>query len=160
METALDEGIKARTVVRCLMVLSQVFRYAKRPRSARGQSGQRPKRPAALGQVRPLQVQRAHAPAVRAIAEAMPSKHGRAAVLVSAWTGLRICELVELRWRDLAWNDQRLHVRRSFGRNGVRAPRAFTAARCRWCPTPSRSASATTRRSAMTSCSWTSAATA
>jgi integrase len=49
----------------------------------------------------------------------MPTAHGRAAVLISAWTGVRVGELVELRWRDAAWTDQRLHVRRSYGQNGV-----------------------------------------
>jgi integrase len=34
-------------------------------------------------------------------------------VLISVWTGVRIGELVELRWRDVRWADQRLDVRRS-----------------------------------------------
>jgi len=57
---------------------------------------------------------------VRAIAEAMPTEHGRAAVLISAWTGVRQGELVELRWKDVAWADQRLHIRRSYGTNGIK----------------------------------------
>jgi integrase len=42
-------------------------------------------------------------------------------LLVAAWTGVRIGELVELRWRDVQWTDQRLHVRRSYGQNGVKS---------------------------------------
>ena len=30
-------------------------------------------------------------------------------------------ELVELRWKDVAWSDQRLHVRRSYGSNGIKS---------------------------------------
>src|SRR5215217_4689357 len=54
----------------------------------------------------------------------MPTEHGRAAVLISAWTGVRQGELVELRWKDVAWTDQRLHIRRSYGANGVKGTKS------------------------------------
>ena len=41
-------------------------------------------------------------------------------MLISAWTGVRQGELVELRWKDVAWADQRLHIRRSYGTNGIK----------------------------------------
>lgn len=61
---------------------------------------------------------------VRAIAAAMPNDHGTAAVLISAWSGVRIGELVELRWRDVRWADQRMDVRRSYGTNGVKSTKS------------------------------------
>lgn len=49
---------------------------------------------------------------VRAVANAMPDAHGRAMVLTAAFAGLRLGELLALRWGDV--QGDRLHVRRSF----------------------------------------------
>ncbi|WP_156028225.1 tyrosine-type recombinase/integrase [Candidatus Solirubrobacter pratensis] len=119
-EEQLDEGMSARGVVKCLMVLSQVFTHAqRRHRLERNPAGGKlVPRPrvrydrSRFNVLTPAQM--------RAVADAMPTSAGRAAVLVSAWTGVRIGELVELRWRDVAWLDERLHVRRSHGRNGTK----------------------------------------
>jgi len=54
----------------------------------------------------------------------MPTDAGRAAVLASAWSGVHVGELVELRWKDVAWSDQRLHVRRSYGSNGIKSTKS------------------------------------
>jgi integrase len=119
-ERAADDGMSARLIVRALMVASQVFTHAQRHHDLgrNPASGRLVPRPSVkydrsrFNVLEPAQV--------RAVADAMSTAHGRAAVLVSAWTGVRIGELVELRWKDVRWTDQRLHVRRSFGTNGVK----------------------------------------
>jgi integrase len=113
-EAQLERGVSARSVVRQLMVAGQVFGHAVRRHGlasnpARAEAVPRPRVKYDRSRFAVL------APAqVRAVAAAMPGQHGRAAVLVAAWTGVRKGELIELRWRDVLWGDQRLHVRRAY----------------------------------------------
>lgn len=55
---------------------------------------------------------------VQRIAEAMPDATTRAAVMVAAYSGLRIAELCALEWDDVIWEDGKilLHVR--YGKGG------------------------------------------
>ena len=116
-EAQLDAGMSARNVVKCLMVLSQVFTHAQRHHRLERNPARLVRRPTVrydrsrFNVLTPAQM--------RAVADAMPTPAGRAAALVAGWTGVRIGELIELRWKDVAWLDGRLHVRRSFGPNGV-----------------------------------------
>jgi integrase len=123
-EAALDRGMSPRSIVRCLITAGQVFTHAQRHHglAQNPASGRLVPRPSLKWDRSRFNV--LTAAQTRAIADAMPHEHGRAAVLISVWTGVRIGELVELRWRDVRWADQRLDVRRSYGQNGIKAPKS------------------------------------
>jgi integrase len=56
----------------------------------------------------------AHARAEHAAWRALENQQDAVAVLLAAFCGLRLGELLALRWRDVLWTSERLHVQRSY----------------------------------------------
>lgn len=101
-----------RTIVRHLTVLHGIFRRAKRVWGLRANpaSAELVDRPSVTysGEFQTLTPVE-----VLALAAAADDPQDGAIYLTAAFTGLRLGELVALRWRDVAFNVQRLQVRRN-----------------------------------------------
>jgi len=106
-------GLKPRTVVRHLTVAHGVFRHAVREHGLT-------RNPASAEMVdRPTvrysgEFQTLEAEDLAALARAASDPQDAALYLTAAWTGLRQGELLALRWRDIDFAGQRVHVRRSW----------------------------------------------
>ena len=106
-------GLAPRTVVRHLTVAHGVFRHAVREHGL-------PRNPASAEMVdRPTvrysgEFQTLEAHELSALARAAATTQDTALYLTAAWTGLRQGELLALRWRDIDFASQRVHVRRSW----------------------------------------------
>lgn len=108
-----NEGrLSNRTIVRHLTVLHGIFRRAKRVWGLRVNpaSAELVDRPSVTysGEFQTLTPVE-----VLALAAAAADRQDGAIYLTAAFTGLRLGELVALRWRDVAFNLQRLQVRRN-----------------------------------------------
>ena len=123
-----NEGrLSNRTIVRHLTVLHGIFRRAKRVWGLQTNpaSAELIDRPSVTysGEFQTL------TPAeVLALAGAAKDRQDGAIYLTAAFTGLRLGELLALRWMDVAFNLQRLHVRRNRPSNsrseGEKAPKS------------------------------------
>jgi integrase len=106
-------GLKPRTVVRHLTVAHGVFRHAVREHGLA-------RNPASAEMVdRPTvrysgEFQTLEAEDLAALARVASDPQDAALYLTAAWTGLRQGELLALRWRDIDFAGQRVHVRRSW----------------------------------------------
>ncbi len=109
-----------RTVVRHLVVLHAIFKRAARVwgLDRNPASGELVDRPPVRysGEFRTLTPDE-----VRLVADGMDRPEERALILTAAMTGLRLGELLALRWRDVDFGLQRIHVRRSLA-NAARQP--------------------------------------
>lgn len=120
----LEEGrLSSRTIVRHLMVLHGVFKQAmKRWKLATNPaSSELVERPPVRYSLEFESLDGEH---LAAIVRAAPTTQEGTLYLTAAWTGLRLGELLALRWRDVDWTAQRVHVRRSLGRAGEKAPKS------------------------------------
>lgn len=120
----LDEGrLSNRTIVRHLTVLHGVFKRAGRvwglernPASA--DLVERP-RVRYSGEFRLLEPED-----LQALVRAARDSQDGAVYLAASWTGLRQGELLALRWRDVDFANQRVHVRRNFTAGREKAPKS------------------------------------
>ena len=116
-----DPGLSARSVNAHRNLLSMVLAYAvERGWIAQDPVAKIPKRreadPAELVVYSPEQIQ--------AIARAVPDKTVSAIIAVAATSGLRMGELLELRWRDIDFERRSIHVQRSYNAGlGVTTPK-------------------------------------
>lgn len=113
-----------RTVVRHLVVLNAIFKRAARVwgLSVNPASGDLVDRPTVRysGEFRTLQPDE-----VRLVASRMEIPEESALVLTAAFTGLRLGELLALRWQDVDFALRRVQVRRSLSSEGVeKAPKS------------------------------------
>jgi integrase len=112
-----------RTIVRHLVVLNAIFKRAARVwrLPSNPASGDLVDRPPVRysGEFRTLTPDE-----VRAVAAAMAVPEEAALVLTAAFTGLRLGELLALRWADIDFVLHRVHVRRSFASGREKAPKS------------------------------------
>jgi integrase len=117
----LTAELSDRTVNKYLVQLHGIFRRAQRVYGL-------PSNPAALVDRQPLKRSgefNVLSPAeVEALARAAKNEQDAALFRVAAYTGLRLGELRALRWDDVAFDKHLLHVRRSFTRGQVGAPKS------------------------------------
>jgi integrase len=112
-----------RTIVRHLTVLHGIFRRAMRV-------WQLPTNPAAADLVERPPVRYSGEfelltpDEVLALARAAHSQQDGAVYITAAFTGLRQGELLALRWRDVQWGLQRIHVRRNYTDRTEKAPKS------------------------------------
>jgi integrase len=131
----LDEGkLSNRTIVRHLVVLHGIFRLAKRRHGLvdNPASAEFVDRPPVRysGEFQHLDHEQ-----LMALSRAMPDAQESAIVLTAAWSGLRQGELLALRWRDLDFANQKIHVRHSLsGRPGRLREKAPKSGRVRSVP--------------------------
>lgn len=107
-------GVSARTVNRHLVLLGGIFRRA----DARWATGHNPASGAAVKRLREqwsgAAIRFYRPEEVHALVAATPDPTFEAMFLTAALTGLRLGELIALRWRNVDLNAQSLHVERSF----------------------------------------------
>jgi integrase len=112
-----------RTIVRHLVVLNAIFKRAARvwKLQTNPASGELVDRPPVRysGEFRTLTPDE-----VRLVARAMSVPEESALVLTAAFTGLRLGELLALRWADIDFGLHRVHVRRSFANGREKAPKS------------------------------------
>ncbi len=112
-----------RTIVRHLVVLNAIFKRAARvwKLQTNPASGEPVDRPPVRysGEFRTLTPDE-----VRQVAGAMDIPEESALVLTAAFTGLRLGELLALRWADIDFVLHRVHVRRSFANGREKAPKS------------------------------------
>jgi len=112
-----------RTIVRHLVVLNAIFKRASRvwKLPTNPASGELVDRPPVRysGEFRTLTPDE-----VRAVAAAMTVPEEAALVLTAAFTGLRLGELLALRWADIDFVLHRVHVRRSYANGREKAPKS------------------------------------
>ena len=123
-EQLLAEGrLSNRTIVRHLTVLHGIFRRAARV-------WRLPVNPASADLVERPPVrysgdfQLLSPEQVMALARAADSPTDGALYITAAFTGLRLGELLALRWRDLNWGLQRIHVRRNYTNRREKTPKS------------------------------------
>ena len=131
-----DPALASRSVNKYRVVLSAVFNYAMRPDTYALEENpviatekRREAEPAEIITYTVEEVQRIaeaarqgahrakHAPAVteeEREARALEDEQDAALIVVGAYCGLRMGELLALRWRHVGWEAQRLHVQRSY----------------------------------------------
>ena len=60
----------------------------------------------------------------RQLAASAETEQDRALYLTAAFTGLRFGELAALRWSDIDWQRELIHVRRALARGEIEAPKS------------------------------------
>ncbi len=132
----LATDLSARTVVRHLTVAHGVFRYAMRRHglTSNPASADLVDRPSVRysGEFHTLDAEQ-----LAALVRAANSLQDATLYLTAAQSGLRQGELRALRWSDVDFAGDRIHVRRSarVGSNAeIKAPKSGRVRSCRWCP--------------------------
>jgi len=120
-EALLAEGLSDRTVNKYLTVLHGVFVWGRRHYRL-------PANPVAGVERRP-QAKRANIEVfsrdeVLALVRAAASEQDGAIYLTAAFTGLRLGELLALRWRDVDFTNSAVHVRQNFTNGRVDTPKS------------------------------------
>lgn len=104
--------LSPRSVNRHLTILGGIFRRAERKWGIRwnpAASADKLREPVYGNDLRFLRPEQVHA-----VVRATRSEQDAATILTAALTGLRLGELVALRWQDVDFGIQRVHVRRSY----------------------------------------------
>lgn len=114
-------GLSNRTVNKYLVVLHGIFKRAERRLSL-------PANPVALVERRPtrkrLNIEVFSRDEVMALIRASASEQDGAIFLTAAFTGLRMGELLALRWRDVDFARHSIHVRQSISAGVVGTPKS------------------------------------
>jgi integrase len=120
-DALLDEGLSDRTVNKYLTVLHGIFVWARRRyRLAANPVANVERRPAAKrGNIDVFSREE-----VLALVRAADSEQDAAIYLTAAFTGLRLGELLALRWRDVDFANSAVHVRQSFTNGRVDTPKS------------------------------------
>ncbi len=113
-----------RTVHKYLIALNSIFKRAMRAFGL-------PNNPASLIERprirRTKEISVLSAPEVHALAQAAASEQDAVLYLTAAFTGLRMGELLALRWRDIDFQRQAIHVRARFAKDVESTPKSGSA---------------------------------
>jgi integrase len=118
-----EQRLSNRTIVRHLTVLHGIFKRAAR-------TWDLPRNPASADLVdRPTvrysgEFNLLDPEQLQAVVRAVGDRQDAAIVLTAAWTGLRLGELLALRWDDVDFALQRIHVRRSYTGKSEKTPKS------------------------------------
>jgi len=119
-----ERGPSNRTVHKYLIALTSIFKRAMRVYGL-------PNNPASLIERprirRTKEITVLTAPEVHALAQAAASTQDAVLYLTAAFTGLRMGELLALRWRDIDFPRQAIHVRASFAKDVESTPKSGAA---------------------------------
>jgi integrase len=113
-----------RTIHKYLIALNSIFKRAMRAFGL-------PNNPASLIERprirRTKEISVLTAPEVHALAQAAASEQDAVLYMTAAFTGLRMGELLALRWRDIDFQRQAIHVRTSFAKDVESTPKSGSA---------------------------------
>jgi hypothetical protein len=128
-DSLMERGLANRTVNKYLVSLHGIFQRALKVHGL-------PANPMTLVEKRPNR-QRAHIEVysregVTALVRAAASERDAALYMTAAFTGLRMGKLLALRWRDVDFELQAVHVRRSFTGGKEDTPKSGASGRFHW----------------------------
>jgi integrase len=111
---ALDEGMSPRTVQTIRATLGVALKAA----ITRGYLGRNPATGVEAPQIEPYEATILHEAEARHFLTAVRGSRFEAGYVVTLYLGLRMGEVLGLRWEDIDWKKKRIHIRRQLDRRG------------------------------------------
>jgi integrase len=127
--TRQNQGMNINTLRKILVTLNQIFSYAVRHGYIENNPLRDAERPKTAGKTKKPRIRILNPTEINAFLEAETNVKYKALFLLAIMSGARQGELLGLKWHDIDWQTNQVHIQRTFNNGAWYAPKTETSNR-------------------------------
>jgi integrase len=122
-------GMNITTLRKLIVTLNQIFKYAVRHQYISENPVTNAERPKRQQQDKKPEIKVLNPQQINSLLDAVDDPEYNTFFMLAITSGARQGELIGLKWSDVFWNDNQIHIQRSFNHNRMQPPKTKTSNR-------------------------------
>jgi integrase len=123
------EGMNLTTLRKLIVTLNQIFKYAVRHQYITGNPVSNAQRPKKQKRDHKQEIKPLNPPRINSLLDTVEDPKYYTLFRLAIFSGARQGELLGLKWADVLWNDNQIHIQRSFNHRRMQLPKTETSNR-------------------------------